>query len=82
MKVNVKLFGPQAQLAGQSAVAIDLPAGRATADDVLGALGVACPALVPSLPKSRLAVDFEIVDPASQIGASQEVALIGMLGGG
>ena len=82
MKITVKLFGPQAQLAGRNEVEIDLAGGHVVAADVLEVLADTCPSLRSSLPKSRLAVDFEIVGPATELGESQEIALIGMLGGG
>ncbi|MEN0111214.1 MAG: MoaD/ThiS family protein [Planctomycetota bacterium] len=81
MTVTVLLFGPQAQLAGASEIAVEV--GEApTADDVLAAIGAACEALRPSLGVSRLAVNHAFASGDTPVSASDEVALIGMVSGG
>ncbi|MEX0655778.1 MAG: MoaD/ThiS family protein [Phycisphaeraceae bacterium] len=81
-QVTVKLFGPQAKLAGQEAVALTLDAAAPTCRDVRAALAEAQPALTASLPGSRLAVNHEYADDDQRVSADDEVALIGMIGGG
>lgn len=81
MTITVKLFGPQAQLAGVREVRVEVGDG-ATGARVLAALGRTAPALRPSLDGSRLAVDHEYVGDEQVIRAGQEVALIGMVSGG
>ena len=81
MRVRVLLFGPQADAAGRSAVEIDLPE---PADcRILGErLAEACPALAPTLPGSRFAVNQEFASPEQQIRPGDELALIGLVSGG
>ena len=81
MTIAVKLFGPQAQLAGAREVRVEVGDG-ATGAAVLAALGEAVPALRESLNGSRLAVDHAYVSEGQAIRPGQEVALIGMVSGG
>lgn len=81
-RYTVKLFGPQARLAQQREVAVDLPGEPAAVADLLAAVGVACPALADSIPTSKLAVNQAFAHSATKVTPSDEVALIGMLGGG
>ena len=80
-KVRVRLFGPQARLAGTDEIAVALPAG-ATAGGVKAALGKAFPALRPSLGGSRIAVNHEYAADADPVPPGAEVALIGLVSGG
>jgi len=82
MVVRVKLFGPQAQLVGSRQLEVELPGPRATVRQVLSGLQDREPRLVASLPGSRIAVNRVFVGGDSVIGADDEVALIGMVGGG
>jgi molybdopterin converting factor small subunit len=82
VEIEVLIFGPQAALAGARAVRVAVAAERATAAEVLAALGAASPALEPSLRGSRLAVNHAFVGSGSPIGPGDEVALIGMVSGG
>lgn len=81
MIITVKFFGPQAQLAECSEIEIELGAD-ATATDAMQAVAQACPVLADSIPKSRLAINHEIVTGDCAVIPDAEVALIGMLGGG
>jgi molybdopterin converting factor small subunit len=81
LNLDVRLFGPQAVLAGRRVVAVRVP-NPATAADVLAALGRAEPTLAESVRRSRLAVNHEFVDAADAVAAGDEVALIGMVSGG
>ena len=81
MTIVVRLFGPQAALAGTRQLSVDLPSG-ATARDLLTRLAETDERLAPSLPYSRVAVNFEFVDGDAIVMEEDEVALIGMLSGG
>lgn len=82
MKVIVKLFGSQAVRAGRRDVEIDVGDHQATCAQLRKALAAAAPALAATLPASRLAVNHTFADEAALIGPGDEVALIGMVGGG
>ena len=78
---TVRLFGPQARLAGSDAVSVELPAG-ATAGVLKARLAEACPALAPSLPTSRIAVNHAYAADGDPLPADAELALIGLVSGG
>lgn len=79
---TVKLFGPQARLAQQREVVVELGGDAMEASEILAAVGAACPAIVETLPSSRLAVNHAFVETDAVVRPSDEVALIGMVGGG
>lgn len=79
--LSVKLFGPQAALAGADAVEVPAPAG-VTAAGLKRSLGEAVPALRPSLGASRIAVDHTYAAADDPVPAGAEVALIGLVSGG
>ena len=79
--ITVKLFGPQAALAGADAVDVPAPVG-VSARNLKRLLGESAPRLVPSLSASRVAVNHEYADPDDPIPAGTEVALIGLVSGG
>ena len=79
--LTVLLFGPQAALAGARELRLPLDSG-ATVAQVRAALGAACPALAPSLPASRFAVNHAFAAETDPVAASDEIALIGMVSGG
>ncbi|XAL99900.1 MoaD/ThiS family protein [Phycisphaeraceae bacterium D3-23] len=80
--ITVKLFGPQARLAQKREVAARCTTDAPTASEVLAAVAEACPALAEHIGNSKLAVNHELVKPADPVCAGDEVAVIGMLGGG
>lgn len=82
MRVDVLIFGPQASLVGSDRVPIALAGDRPSVSDVIAALGVAAPALAPSLDTSRLAVNHAYASEDQVILPGDEVALIGMVSGG
>ncbi|MEX0886391.1 MAG: MoaD/ThiS family protein [Phycisphaeraceae bacterium] len=82
MQVTVKLFGPQAQLAGCETLTLTLDAPQPTCGDLRIALADAAPPLAPSLPASRFAVNHEYVPDDQRISTDDELALIGMISGG
>lgn len=81
-RFNVKLFGPQAQLAGRSLISLDLDTDATTADQIMQDLTRQLPELAASLPSSRLAVNHEYVDQQHPVTPGDELALIGMVSGG
>ena len=82
MTLTIKLFGPQATLAGEREVTIKTPQPSATAGEVLRLLGQVSPALGPSLDASRLAINHEFAADTTVVRPSDEIALIGMVSGG
>ncbi len=82
MQIKVLLFGPQAQIAGQSSIEIEVVGEAPTVADVLVALSEGEPALAPSLSVSRLAINQQFAAPGDAVRAADEVALIGMVSGG
>ena len=81
MKIDVLLFGPQAEIVGADVVSVELTA-PATAAAVKQAVREAEPMLGPSLASSRLAVNHAYAVDGDEIFAEDEVALIGMVSGG
>lgn len=81
MSITVKLFGPQAQLAGARELRLEL-ADAPTVAQVRAALASVCPVLAPSLAASRIAVNHAFVSDSDTVNATDEVALIGMVSGG
>lgn len=82
MRISILLFGPQATIAGNREVQVDVAADPPTAGAVLAALEESEPKLASSLRTSRLAVNHEFADQTQTIGPEDEVALIGMVSGG
>jgi molybdopterin converting factor small subunit len=82
MRVEVLLFGAQAQAVGSDRIAAALPSARPTCADLRHALHQAAPALRPQLPTLRFAVNHEFVADDHRLNADDEVALIGMVSGG
>jgi molybdopterin converting factor small subunit len=82
MVIRVKLFGPQARIVGTRQLEVELPGQRATVREVLSGLEEREPRLAASLTGSRIAVNHVFVAGDSSVGADDEVALIGMVGGG
>ncbi|MEM9414831.1 MAG: MoaD/ThiS family protein [Planctomycetota bacterium] len=80
--ITVKLFGPQARLAQKREVLAACASDTPTAGEVLEAVGEACPILAEHLDNSKLAVNHELVTSTDPVRTGDEVAVIGMLGGG
>lgn len=77
MKVKVLLFGAEEKRVGRSSVEIEVVDG-ACARDVLDAIAVRW----PELKQARLAVNHAFAAGDQEIGPKDEVALIGLVGGG
>jgi molybdopterin converting factor small subunit len=81
VRVTVKLFGPQARLAGSDAIAAEF-AGAPSCAQIRSHLAELVPALAPTLAHSRLAVNHEFAADDQIVAAGDEIALIGMVSGG
>lgn len=79
---TVKLFGPQAQLAKRRELDVAVDADSVSAAQLLTAIASACPALSDGLGNSKLALNQEFADAGDIVNPGDEIALIGMLGGG
>ncbi|GMV95678.1 MAG: hypothetical protein AMXMBFR83_00490 [Phycisphaerae bacterium] len=82
MTLRVKLFGPQARLAGRREIAVELPGPAPTCAELRDALARAAERLAPSLPASRFAVNQHYVRDDHPLREQDEIALIGMISGG
>ena len=81
MQRDVLLFAGAKQVVDSDRVTVELP-DRATAADVLAALGEQHPQLGKMLPACRLAVDCTYVGSDDLIPEDSEVALIPPVSGG
>lgn len=83
MRVRVLLFGFYADTAGTDGVECHLPdAAQATVADIIEALRGAVPAMESMLPAARLAVNRRLASPEQIVAETDELALIGLVGGG
>ncbi|MEO0586652.1 MAG: MoaD/ThiS family protein [Planctomycetota bacterium] len=82
VRCAVKLFGKQADLAGGRSIDVEVTPCVTTCREVLDRLAVAVPALQPSMAASVLAVDHEVAAPTRVLRGDEELALIGLVGGG
>lgn len=83
MKLTVKLFGPYAKAANVSSVTLDFSGDvKVTVGDVMAKLAADYAQLKPLLPAAKLAVDCGYVPLDCQVTAADELAVIGMVGGG
>lgn len=78
----IKLFGMHAARAGTREIRVEIDHPHITANSLLQRIAQAAPAIADSVPTSRLAVDHEFAQPEATVRADQEIALIGMIGGG
>ena len=81
-ELPVRLFGVQAQLADAAEVSVRVRPGVTTVAELRAKLAAAAPALGPSLGSSRFAVDHGYVADGFVLSGGEEVALIGLVGGG
>lgn len=83
MTLTIQLFGPYATAAGDSSVTLAFKADDAvTASKVVARLGRDYPPLKPLLDAAKLAVNFRYVAQDHQVTCEDELALIGLVGGG
>lgn len=82
MTVTVKLFGPQAQIVGHREVLLEFPVSEINCGDLRRALAGTDSRLGASLGGSRIAVNQTFAADSHPVRAGDEVALIGLIGGG
>jgi molybdopterin converting factor small subunit len=86
MQIRVLLFGAEAVSLGRDHVVVDLPAPAPPATNTCYTLRASLaenfPALRPHLTAARFAVNSEFADDRQQIRETDEIALIGLVGGG
>jgi len=81
MRVTVLLFAAARVRAGSPTWVVEL-AEPATVADLKAALGESCPALVPLMKSSRVAVDATYAADDHPISLTSEVAIIPPVSGG
>ena len=92
MRVRIRLFARQREIAGAREVTVELPAfaaspgtppaGPSTIEDAWAALVVLHPALADGRPYVRFALNGEYAEPETEVGAGDEVACIPPVSGG
>ncbi len=80
MRIEVLLFGAEREAVGSDRAVVEV--SRATCGDVRDGLGRQHPVLAKFLGAGRIAVNGEFAGADRAIGASDEVALIGLVSGG
>ena len=81
MKVRVRLFARQRELAGASRIELELPAGS-TIEDAWAALVERTPELAPGRPYLRFARNAVYAEPGTALADGDEVACIAPVAGG
>jgi molybdopterin synthase catalytic subunit len=81
LRVRVRLFARQREIAGAREISVDVAPG-ATIDDAWAALVTLHPALADARPYVRFARNGEYADPATGLGDGDEVACIPPVSGG
>ena len=81
LRVRIRLFAIQRELAGTRELAIELPAG-ATVEDAWAAAVARHPALAPGRPSVRFARNGDYADAAAPLADGDEVAFIPPVSGG
>jgi molybdopterin converting factor small subunit len=82
VKVTVLLFGPYADAVNGSSVAVDISASSCTAGEVKAQLAEQYPKLRGILGAAILAVNQQAVRPNHAVCETDELAIIGLVGGG
>lgn len=81
MVVSVRLFGPEAQLAGAQSLDVEV-VPPATCGALRELLLCKSPELAGSLRSARFAVNHTFASDETIVEATDEIALIGMVSGG
>jgi MoaD family protein len=81
LRIRIRLFAIQRELAGTREVALELPGG-ADVETAWGALVARYPVLAPGRPSMRFARNGEYADPATELADGDEVAMIPPVSGG
>lgn len=82
MQILVKLFGPEAQVAQTTELALDLSGDNPTCADLRREIARVEPRLAGALPHCRFAVNHNFAGEDQTLNSGDEVALIGMVAGG
>lgn len=82
MKVTVLLFGPYADAVEGSSVTVNIPSPSCTAGEVKAQLAEQYPKLSGMLGPAILAVNQQAVRPNHAVRETDELAVIGLVGGG
>ena len=82
MKLTVLLFGPYAEAVSDSSVTVDIGSPSCTASDVKAKLAEQYPKLGGLLGPAVLAVNQQAVQPNHEVHENDELAIIGLVGGG
>lgn len=83
MKMSVLLFGPYADALRASSVEVELPGGAPlTAGAVMASLAEQQPKLRAMLRSALLTVNCRYVRPESTVRETDELAVVGLVGGG
>lgn len=83
MTLTVKLFGPYAAAAGKQELQLECgDVVSVTAADVMAKISSECAAMQSILPSAKLAVNCGYVAQDHPVSEADELALIGMVGGG
>jgi molybdopterin synthase catalytic subunit len=81
VRIRVRLFAIQRELAGTRSLALDVGEG-ATVEDAWAALVARFPVLAPGRPSVRFALNGEYADPGDRLGEDDELACIPPVSGG
>lgn len=82
MKVTVLLFGPYAATLNDSSVTLDIASSSCTAGEVKEKLAEKYPKLRDMLSAALIAVNHQTVQPNHAVCETDELAIIGLIGGG
>lgn len=83
MQIRILLFGAEARAVNADHITVEFdPASPATCQALRDTLEQTCPALRPHMASARIAVNSEFAVPDQTIKSGDEVALIGLVGGG
>jgi molybdopterin synthase catalytic subunit/molybdopterin converting factor small subunit len=81
MKIRMRLFARQREMAGTRLLELELPTG-ASIEDAWAALAERVPALAPGRPYLRFARNGEYADPATNLADGDEIVCIPPVSGG
>lgn len=83
MILTIHLFGPYAKAVGRNELSMECDGHTPmTAGSVLTLLGVKHPAMQPLLASARLAINCRYVSQDHPVTEADELAVIGLVGGG
>lgn len=82
MRIEVRLFGPQARTLGQSVAQVDVDGAAPTCGHLRAALAENFPQLSGELAACRFAINHEFANDQAALAPDDEVALIGPVSGG